>query len=108
MSDAAAPRVRPTFRRWKDGLDQGCGDRLAALRRIADPGVDTMPVEIKWPDTKPLMEFRLLGTVAVRRDGQAIPIASMPRSVLAALLLNANRAVSVEWLTEVLWDDRPP
>lgn len=56
-----------------------------------------------------LMEFRLLGTVTIRHHGRIVPIgASMPRSVLAALLLNANRIVSVDWLTEVLWGDRPP
>jgi DNA-binding SARP family transcriptional activator len=55
------------------------------------------------------MKFGLLGTVVCFRDGAAVPMgAAKPRAVLAALLLDANRVVSADRLTDVLWGDRPP
>jgi DNA-binding SARP family transcriptional activator/Tfp pilus assembly protein PilF len=55
------------------------------------------------------MRFGLLGTVAVVRDDAALPVrAAMPRTVLAALLLDANRVVPAGRLAEALWGDHPP
>jgi DNA-binding SARP family transcriptional activator len=55
------------------------------------------------------MEFGVLGNVVVRQNGVVRPIpAAMPRAVLAALLLDANRVVSTARLTEVLWGENPP
>jgi DNA-binding SARP family transcriptional activator len=55
------------------------------------------------------MRFGLLGVVAVRRGGSLVPVqAPMPRSVLAALLLNANRVVAADRLIDILWGDDPP
>jgi len=55
------------------------------------------------------MEFGVLGTVVIRRGRIVLPLpAAMPRTVLAALLLDANRVVSTARLTDVLWGDRPP
>lgn len=57
----------------------------------------------------PVMKFGVLGPVMVQRGGAADPVpGAKPRSVLAALLLNANRVVSAAQLTEVLWGDEPP
>jgi DNA-binding SARP family transcriptional activator len=45
----------------------------------------------------------------VRRDDALVPIRpGKQRAVLAALLLNANRAVSMEELAEALWGSSPP
>jgi DNA-binding SARP family transcriptional activator/tetratricopeptide (TPR) repeat protein len=54
-------------------------------------------------------EFCLLGPLLVRRGSAALPVPSgKQRAVLAALLLSADRAVSVDELTEVLWGAAPP
>jgi DNA-binding SARP family transcriptional activator/tetratricopeptide (TPR) repeat protein len=54
-------------------------------------------------------EFGLLGPLLVRLGGvvTAVP-AGKQRALLAALLLNANRAMSVDELTEALWGAGPP
>src|SRR5512146_2730844 len=55
------------------------------------------------------MQFGLLGTVVVERDGGLLPVRwPMARSVLVALLLNANRVVPAERLIDVVWGDDPP
>ncbi|MFI2611008.1 BTAD domain-containing putative transcriptional regulator [Kitasatospora sp. NPDC018619] len=56
------------------------------------------------------MEFRLLGSVAVvAADGRELPAGSAKRrSLLAMLLLNPGAPVTVERLTETLWDEEPP
>ena len=54
-------------------------------------------------------EFCLLGPLLVRRGGVTVPVApGKQRAVLAALLLSANRVVSLDELTEVLWGAAPP
>ncbi|WP_049661374.1 winged helix-turn-helix domain-containing protein, partial [Kitasatospora sp. MY 5-36] len=56
------------------------------------------------------MEFRLLGSVTVvAADGRELPAGSAKRrSLLAMLLLNPGAPVTVERLTETLWDEEPP
>jgi DNA-binding SARP family transcriptional activator len=54
-------------------------------------------------------EFCLLGPMLVRRGGVTLPVApGKQRAVLAALLLSADRAVSLDELAEVLWGAAPP
>ncbi|BCB91942.1 AfsR/SARP family transcriptional regulator [Phytohabitans suffuscus] len=54
------------------------------------------------------MEFRLLGPVEVRRDGQPLPLGGpRQRAVLAALALRANEVVSVDQLISAVWDRVP-
>jgi DNA-binding SARP family transcriptional activator len=56
-----------------------------------------------------MMRFGVLGTVAVDCGGGPTPVRwPMPRSVLAALLLSANRVVPADRLVDVVWGDRPP
>jgi DNA-binding SARP family transcriptional activator len=55
------------------------------------------------------IEFGLLGPLLVRREGTLIPVARGRQSaLLAALLLDAGRLVTIDQLTEVLWGDRAP
>lgn len=56
------------------------------------------------------MRFRLLGTLEiVSDDGQIVALRGrLPRALLAALLLEANRPVGVEALVEQLWEGEPP
>ncbi|HET9173361.1 MAG TPA: BTAD domain-containing putative transcriptional regulator, partial [Actinospica sp.] len=59
------------------------------------------------------MRFALLGPVRFcSRDGESEPAAevrgTMPRTILTALLLDANTVVSVDRLVELLWAGDPP
>lgn len=55
------------------------------------------------------MEFRILGSLEVRRDGRALSLGgAKQRAVLAILLIQADRVVSAERLTELLWGDGAP
>ena len=54
------------------------------------------------------MEFRILGPLEVRSNGQSLPLGGpKQRAVLALLLLGANRVVSRERLIAELWPDAP-
>jgi DNA-binding SARP family transcriptional activator len=54
-------------------------------------------------------EFRLLGPLELRRDGAAVATGSVKqRMLLASLLLDANRVVSVNRLIATLWERDPP
>ena len=55
------------------------------------------------------MEFRILGPLEVLRDGQPVTVGrAKERAVLAILLLQANKAVAVDRLTDLVWGDAPP
>ena len=54
------------------------------------------------------VEFKLLGPIQVVVDGEPVtPSSRMQRVLLAVLMLQANRTVTIERLKEILWD-RPP
>jgi YVTN family beta-propeller protein len=56
-----------------------------------------------------LAEFGILGPLEVSRSGRAVPLGGpRQRAVLALLLLEANRVVSMDRLAEDLWDGHPP
>ncbi|MGW7078846.1 BTAD domain-containing putative transcriptional regulator [Streptomyces sp. NPDC054866] len=55
------------------------------------------------------MEFQLLGPVSVAGGSGSVSLGpAKRRSLLAALLLRAGTPVSVDALTETLWDGEPP
>ncbi|MFE9454471.1 BTAD domain-containing putative transcriptional regulator [Streptomyces sp. NPDC006739] len=55
------------------------------------------------------MDIDILGTLAVRVGGVSVtPSAPKPRQVLALLVLNADRIVSLDTLAEELWGQKPP
>jgi DNA-binding SARP family transcriptional activator/Tfp pilus assembly protein PilF len=57
-----------------------------------------------------VVRFRVLGPLEiVSGDGRAVELRGrLPRAVLAALLLHANRPVGIEALVEQLWEGGPP
>ena len=56
-----------------------------------------------------LAEFGILGPLEVRRSGRAVPLGGpRQRAVLALLLLEANRVVSMDRLAEGVWGGDPP
>jgi DNA-binding SARP family transcriptional activator/Tfp pilus assembly protein PilF len=55
------------------------------------------------------MEFRVLGPLEVHAAGRVLDLGSgRQRRILAALLLQPNRVVTLSRLVEVAWDDDPP
>ena len=55
------------------------------------------------------MEFRLLGPLEIRADHGPLPIGGpKQRTVLAHLLLQANRVVTTERLIDAVWGEEPP
>jgi DNA-binding SARP family transcriptional activator/tetratricopeptide (TPR) repeat protein len=55
------------------------------------------------------IRYRLLGPVSAHHLGSPVRLSGRKqRTVLAALLLNANRVVSEEQLVDVLWEESPP
>jgi DNA-binding SARP family transcriptional activator len=55
------------------------------------------------------MEFRVLGPLEVIDNGRPLPLGgAKQRSLLAILLLHANRVVPRDRLIDELWPDRPP
>ncbi|MYR56941.1 AfsR family transcriptional regulator, partial [Streptomyces sp. SID625] len=55
------------------------------------------------------MNFLLLGPLSVRLNAREVHVsAPRQRVVMAALLLNANRVISVDRIIEYIWDGTPP
>jgi DNA-binding SARP family transcriptional activator len=55
------------------------------------------------------LDFRILGPVQVIADGQPVPIAGpRQRTVLAMLLLEPQRVISLDRLVEAVWGNTPP
>src|SRR5579862_1397750 len=56
-----------------------------------------------------MVEFAVLGSLEVSRDGEPVSLSGgKQRALLAILLLRRNEVVSVDRLVEELWRDRPP
>ena len=57
-----------------------------------------------------MLDFALLGPLAVSRDGEPVPLGPpKQRAVLAVLLLEAGRVVSTDRIVDTVWgDDVPP
>jgi DNA-binding SARP family transcriptional activator/pimeloyl-ACP methyl ester carboxylesterase len=55
------------------------------------------------------VDFRVLGPFEVLRQGEPVQVAAgKQRTLLARLLLHANRAVSREQIVDALWSEDPP
>ncbi|WP_051222373.1 BTAD domain-containing putative transcriptional regulator [Conexibacter woesei] len=55
------------------------------------------------------MEVSILGTLELRRGGDAVPVAgARVRALLARLALDAGRDLSPATLIDAVWDDEPP
>ncbi|MGH8879850.1 MAG: BTAD domain-containing putative transcriptional regulator, partial [Stackebrandtia sp.] len=55
------------------------------------------------------MDFRILGPLEVRDGARLLPVRGrLHPKLLAGLLLNNGRAVSLDWLIDLLWGDDPP
>ncbi|OBH83409.1 BTAD domain-containing putative transcriptional regulator [Mycobacterium sp. E2989] len=55
------------------------------------------------------LQFGVLGPLQMRADGTDLPLGpAKQRAVLAALLINRNRTVSIDSLIDAAWQERPP
>jgi DNA-binding SARP family transcriptional activator len=55
------------------------------------------------------LEFRILGPIEVRSNGEALSLGGpKQRALLALLLVDAGRAVSTDRLIDALWGEHPP
>lgn len=55
------------------------------------------------------MEYRILGPLEARHDGEVLEIrGTRQQTVLALLLLEANRVVPTDRLVDGVWDEEPP
>jgi SARP family transcriptional regulator, regulator of embCAB operon len=55
------------------------------------------------------LQFGLLGPLQMSANGTDLPLgAAKQRAVLAALLINRNRAVAIDSLIDAAWQQRPP
>src|ERR1044071_4126238 len=56
-----------------------------------------------------MLEFRILGPLEVLDAGRSISLGGQKqRALLALLLLDAGRVVSVDRIVDALWGERPP
>lgn len=69
-----------------------------------------MPLPSAQPAASPgTLRFSLLGPLTVHRDGRPLPLGPLKqRVVLATLLGSANSPVSVDALTDAVWQEDPP
>jgi ABC-type transport system substrate-binding protein/DNA-binding SARP family transcriptional activator len=78
-----------------------CRMALAAARKPSKYPQDTGNT---WP-----VEFRVLGALELVDGGKPVPLGGRrQRSLLAVLLLHANKVVSTDSLIDELWGERPP
>ena len=77
-------------------------ERLEAL-----PGAGERHPSVELADYR--TEYRLLGPLEVVHRGEAVPTGGQrKRALLARLLLEANRTVSIDALVDALWGERTP
>src|SRR5690348_5002807 len=85
------------------------GRPLARAAEWEPPGrVGAMAADTVADQTE-LADFGILGPLEVSRSGRAVPLGGpRQRAVLALLLLEANRVVSLDRLAEDVWGGHPP
>ncbi|MGC5032370.1 AfsR/SARP family transcriptional regulator [Micromonospora sp. DT229] len=62
-----------------------------------------------WKSVEGSVQIQILGGLAVRHDSMVLPLGTpKQRTVLAMLVCNPGRLVSVDQLIDELWPDGPP
>src|SRR6476646_6811768 len=95
---------------WTGGLERwwNGGEPQARAAGWEPPGgVGAMAADTVAGQTE-LAEFGILGPLEVARCGRTVPLGGpRQRAVLALLLLEANRVVSLDRLAEAIWAGHP-
>ena len=90
---------------WNRRGVQSAATHVQPVTALREPGVAHPSVELADYRT----EYRLLGPLEVVHRGETMPAgAQRKRALLARLLLEANRTVSVDALVDGLWGERVP
>ena len=96
---------------WTGGLERwwNGGESRGPGGWVGPPGgVGAMAADAVAGETE-LAEFGILGPLEVSRRGRLLPLGGpRQRAVLALLLLEANRVVSLDRLAEDIWSGQPP
>jgi DNA-binding SARP family transcriptional activator/class 3 adenylate cyclase len=90
-------------------------DRPEQLYQVTVAGIDAGPLLARTPEfarlarEKPALDIRILGPLEIRAGQSRLTYQGERRgALLAILLLNANRVVSIDQLIDELWGDEPP
>ncbi|MET0236740.1 MAG: BTAD domain-containing putative transcriptional regulator [Kibdelosporangium sp.] len=68
-----------------------------------------MGSDVLSPGHRADVRFGILGPLEVRIGSASVPVSpGRQQTILGALLLDANRVVSGDWLIEAIWDGDPP
>lgn len=74
-----------------------------------NPRWETAPVAADRESFGPMLQYRLFGGVAAVRAGVEVDVGGpKPRAVLAMLLIEVGRPVSVDRIIDAVWEDDPP
>src|SRR3954470_15986019 len=77
-------------------------------RRLRRPGKRPANARRRWYG-RVVVDFALLGSMQVRRDGVPLELGGLrQRSLLALLVLQANELVATDRLVDELWGHDPP
>ena len=80
-----------------------------AKRRDGRSTPDQFAINARGPWYNRRVEYRLLGSFQVARDGVVVPLGGVQQqAVLVMLLLEWDRVVSIDRLVDGLWGERPP
>jgi DNA-binding SARP family transcriptional activator/class 3 adenylate cyclase len=80
----------------------GLRDDFPPLQTAVAGAARSTPARAGW-------DFRILGPLEVWKDARALPLGGpRTRSVLALLLLHADRVVSTDQLVDEIWGEEPP
>src|SRR5690348_719669 len=102
MSSTAAGRPRHEARTRR------CPGQPPLGTAGGQPGTGAASAPAGFFQEEQVMEFRLLGPVEARVDGQNIDLGrAKQRLILAILVANAGRAISTQDLIDMVWDDDP-
>ncbi|MFL6126422.1 AfsR/SARP family transcriptional regulator [Actinophytocola sp.] len=68
-----------------------------------------MGSDVPLPARRAEVRFAILGPLEVTIGSESVPVSpGREQTILGALLLDANRVVSGDWLIEAIWDGDPP
>lgn len=106
---AQALRVFDEGRRLAGEVGADPGQHLVELHAaILAETLDQAKTVNGTPRAAGRLSLALLGPFEIRVDGELVTLTGRQRSVLAILLLNANRVVGVNQIVDALWGDSPP
>lgn len=82
---------------------------IAPVASVVPADLNMQPVRRLPSPLQPGLHFSVLGTVEVSLDGALVPLrGAKVRELLSLLLLHRGRVITVDRLSDELWDGNPP